>query len=191
MTKPLSKEAYDAKWLDRVRSNALRLPADKLPIGCLISAMHRTHNGYAETCYRGTTVRVHRQLFKLANGIDLPASIDVCHKCDMRACIEETHLWAGTRKQNLIDCLEKGRHYRDTLQECKHGHPFTPENTEIRKSGPRPGAGRACKACARIRLRKKLGWTDEEARTTPVIPAGQKTKRRSFVFTRAGNPDGR
>lgn len=34
----------------------------------------------------------------------------VCHDCDRQICVENKHLWGGIQKQNIRDCVEKGRH---------------------------------------------------------------------------------
>lgn len=48
----------------------------------------------------------------------VPEGLDVCHECDNGHCANPMHLFLGTRKENMWDCISKGRfpvgkkHYR-------------------------------------------------------------------------------
>lgn len=39
-----------------------------------------------------------------------PHKHDVCHKDDVRHNNRVSNLWYGTRTQNLVDCIQKGRY---------------------------------------------------------------------------------
>lgn len=41
---------------------------------------------------------------------EIPHGINVLHSCDVRNCIEPTHLFLGTQDDNLKDMKEKNRH---------------------------------------------------------------------------------
>lgn len=46
----------------------------------------------------------------LHHGIDqLSRAEMVCHSCDVRACVNPSHLWLGTAKDNIQDMWRKGR----------------------------------------------------------------------------------
>jgi hypothetical protein len=54
------------------------------------------------------TVLAHRLAYELQCG-PIPAGLDVCHHCDRPACIRGEHLFPGTNKENMEDCVAKGR----------------------------------------------------------------------------------
>lgn len=40
---------------------------------------------------------------------DIPKNKCVCHSCDNPKCCNPEHLWIGTHKENIHDCINKGR----------------------------------------------------------------------------------
>lgn len=52
-----------------------------------------------------------RIMYKLHHGVD-PGSKKVCHTCDNPACVNPEHLWLGTQRDNVADCVTKGRQTR-------------------------------------------------------------------------------
>lgn len=55
--------------------------------------------------------RAHRIAFELFVG-PVPKDKQVCHKCDVRSCVNPDHLFVGTSQDNRLDCVSKGRNYR-------------------------------------------------------------------------------
>lgn len=74
--------------------------------GCWEWTGQINHNGYGIACFNGTTVRAHRFSYFLKNN-KWPTI--VMHTCDNRRCINPEHLRGGTQKENIKDCLDKGR----------------------------------------------------------------------------------
>jgi hypothetical protein len=45
----------------------------------------------------------------LASRGDIPAGMEVCHRCDVTRCVNPDHLFLGTQRDNHLDSVRKGR----------------------------------------------------------------------------------
>lgn len=80
--------------------------------GCWLWTGAIIWSGYGRVRVGTKTQSAHRCAYMLATGLDLPRTIDVCHRCDVRACINPDHLFHGTRRDNMRDCANKGRTFK-------------------------------------------------------------------------------
>jgi hypothetical protein len=53
-------------------------------------------------------MQAHRVAYLLSSG-DIPPGINILHRCDNPPCCNPSHLFAGTQKENIGDCVTKGR----------------------------------------------------------------------------------
>lgn len=78
-------------------------------------------------------VRAHRWAMEWLGGTD-PGELMVCHTCDNRRCVNPSHLFLGTAKDNYDDMVAKGR--RRLLRGSEHPMfgtgPLLPDGTKRR-----------------------------------------------------------
>ena len=63
--------------------------------------------GYGWT-WNGKSAHAHREMYHIFNG-PIPDGLFVLHHCDTPGCVNPKHLFLGTAKDNIQDCIRKGR----------------------------------------------------------------------------------
>lgn len=77
--------------------------------GCWLWTGSTMPNGYGGVFLDGKNIGAHRASFIHFKG-PIPDGLIVCHSCDVRGCVNPSHLWLGTHKQNAEDRDQKGRY---------------------------------------------------------------------------------
>ncbi len=75
--------------------------------GCVLFK-HVRPDGYRQVVFSGRRVLTHRLAYEQVHG-PFDASLKVCHRCDTPSCVNPSHLFLGTQKDNLRDMFAKGR----------------------------------------------------------------------------------
>ena len=82
--------------------------------------------------YKRKYVYLARTLFGLLHPDTDLTGLVMRHTCDNPSCLNPSHLTIGTQKDNMRDRHERGRSWQTKKTHCPHGHPYSPENTQVK-----------------------------------------------------------
>lgn len=102
---------------------------------CWLWTGDKYSSGYGRlTIKLGLQVRAHRFMYEQRFG-KIPEGMFALHKCDVRACVNPEHIFIGTKKDNMQDCVSKGRNRYKTLKgtESPNSNLNKKDITEIRE----------------------------------------------------------
>jgi len=102
----------------------------------------KTINGYGRFSINKILYSATRVSWFLNRG-DIPADesyhgICVCHHCDNTSCVNPDHLFLGTMKNNMKDCVKKNRKFvqkNEASPNCKFSNVLIEQIRNERKTG--------------------------------------------------------
>ena len=100
--KRVSKREPIERFMDKVQIVA--------ESGCWIwtGSVDKNGDGYANFSIKRKAIKAHRASWILHHGV-IPEGMLVCHVCDVKCCVNPSHLFLGTPKDNTQDMIRKGR----------------------------------------------------------------------------------
>jgi hypothetical protein len=99
----------DQDWLPRFWAKVNKTE------GCWLWTASTVKFGYGQF---GVSKTIHKNTHRLSWEIHrgpIPAGMYVCHACDVPACVNPAHLFLGTQRDNVLDCVRKGRARRTRM----------------------------------------------------------------------------
>lgn len=88
-------------------------------------------SGYCRIRINSNYRRVHQVSWEMHFG-KIPDGMCVCHKCDNKICVNPSHLFLGTNRDNQIDKVSKGRQAKG--ERCGNCKLTSKQVIEIRKT---------------------------------------------------------
>lgn len=88
--------------------------------------------GYGQLHVRPKKLLAHRVSYEVFVGA-IPKDKCVLHKCDVRRCCNPEHLFLGSKRDNIQDAIQKGRHWVPTGESCKQSKLTVDEVLDIRR----------------------------------------------------------
>lgn len=119
--------------------------------GCWIWMGSVSSNGYGNYKIKNKQIKPHRLSYELFID-EIDKGLQVCHKCDIKVCVNPNHLFIGTQKDNIQDAVKKKRMFNQRKTRCPKGHKYE-ENNIYRLSDK--STRRLCRQCYREKSHRR------------------------------------
>jgi len=110
--KRIKRPAEDRFW------EKVEIKDDKF---CWLWTGGKYYNGYGQFLKGPNKIGAHRFAYELTHGEISDKKMLVCHKCDVRDCVNPNHLFLGTYVDNFKDMNIKGRRVNADSRGEKNG----------------------------------------------------------------------
>lgn len=106
--------------------------------GCWLWDANTHHKtGYGMFSLKNKTYQAHRVSYKFFVA-DFDDNEKILHKCDNRCCVNPSHLFKGTQKDNVLDMYSKGREPKK-LRENNGNSKLTEHDILVIRSSSKSG----------------------------------------------------
>lgn len=105
------RKLIDLPFEERRRIGRERIMDNSIPVtelGCWLWLGSTNDKGYGQPGWTWLSNLAHRSAYMAFIG-PIPDGLHVCHKCDTRCCVNPSHLFVGTHRDNMDDRTRKGR----------------------------------------------------------------------------------
>lgn len=110
------KDEITKQWIlsGKTGSNVIRRLMNNMEVnsntGCWEVQRNIDRSGYGKIKIKGRNLGSHKISYILHCGDYDQGKFEILHSCDNPRCINPNHLSHGTHKENMHDCIKKGRH---------------------------------------------------------------------------------